>query len=306
MPSPFGRLVLIVNPRAGRGEVAREMPELERRMLAGRLEHRILETEGPGHAGVLAREALEAGDRFIVAVGGDGTIHEVVNGMVRDDRLVRDDAILGVVSAGSGADFVRTFGLPNQVTKAVRHLLGDTLHPLDVGKLIYREDGEERIRYFVNIAEVGFGGKVVGRAARLPRFLGRGRYFLGFWLSIGGYRPGEVRVTADARDFSGKANNVVVANCQFFGGGMRISPRSLPADGALDVQISTGPKSEAFTLLPKIYRGDHIPHPNIREMKGAVITIDGDRPLPIEADGEVLGTTPARFEVLPELLPLKL
>ncbi|HEX9823324.1 MAG TPA: diacylglycerol kinase family protein [Actinomycetota bacterium] len=306
MPSPFGRLVLIVNPRAGRGEVSREMPELERRLLAGRLEHRIVETEGPGHAGSLARDALEAGDRFIVAVGGDGTIHEVVNGMVSGDRLVRDDAVLGVVSAGSGGDFVRTFGMPNQVTSAVRHLLGDRTHPLDVGRLTYRDGEEERTRYFVNIAEAGFGGKVVGRAARLPRLLGRGRYFLGFWLSIGGYRAGEVRVRADAREFSGKATNVVVANCQFFGGGMRISPRSLPADGVLDVQVSTGPKSEAFTLLPKIYRGDHVPHPHIREMKGAVVTVDADRPLPIEADGEVLGTTPARFEVLPELLQLKL
>lgn len=282
------------------------MPELERRIRSGKLAYRVVETEGPGHASALAREALESGDRFVVAVGGDGTIHEVVNGMIEGDRLVRDDAVLGVVSAGSGADFVRTFGMPNQVTWAVRHLLGEQLFPIDVGKVVYRDDGREVTRYFANIAEAGFGGKVVRRAERLPRFLGRGRYFLGFWLSLGGYRPAAIEVRADRREFSGRANNVVVANGQFFGGGMRISPRSYPSDGAFDVQVSVGPKSEAFTLLPKIYRGDHLPHRNIRELKGAVVTVDADRPLPIEADGEVLGTTPARFEILHELLQLKI
>lgn len=281
------------------------MPELERRIRAGKLAYRIVETEGPGHATALARESLRGEERFVVAVGGDGTINEVVNGMIDRDRLIREDAILGVVSAGSGADFVRTFGMPNQVTGAVRHLLGEQTYAIDVGKVTYREEGRAVTRYFANIAEAGFGGQVVRRAERLPRFLGRGRYFLGFWLSIGGYRPGEVRVTAGNRAFEGRANNVVVANAQFFGGGMRISPRSYPSDGLLDVQVSVGPKSEAFTLLPKIYRGDHLPHPNIREMRGATVTVEGDRPLPVEADGEVLGTTPATFEVLHELLPLK-
>lgn len=306
MASPFGRLCLIVNPRAGRGQVGREMPELERRVVAGRLEYRVVETERPGQATALARAALQEGDRFLVAVGGDGTIHEVVNGMIEDDHLVAPDAVLGVVAAGSGSDFVKTFGLPDAVTTAVRHLLTERVYPIDIGKVVYTEDGEERTRYFANIAQAGLGGQVVRRAGGLPRVLGRGRYFAGFWLSIAGYRPCEVSVRADKREFTGRANNVVVANGQFYGGGMRISPRSYPSDGRFDVQVSTGPKSEAFTLLPKIYRGDHLPSPNIEEMKGSEVTVDAERPLPVEADGELLGTTPARFTILHELIPLKI
>jgi diacylglycerol kinase (ATP) len=87
---------------------------------------------------------------------------------------------------------------------------------------------------------------------------------------------------------------------------MKISPRSYPGDGLLDVQISTGPKSEAFTLIPKIYRGEHVPHPHIKELRGRVIAIEAERPLPVEGDGEALGKTPATFTVLPGVLSLKI
>jgi diacylglycerol kinase (ATP) len=304
--SPFGDLVLIANPRAGRGQVGAELPELERQLAARKLGYRIVETTGAGHATELAREALEQGTRFLVAVGGDGTVHEVVNGMLEGDRPVADNAVLGVVAAGSGSDFVRTFGLPQDVGKAVRHLTGDRLYRIDVMKAEYRNGDGPAVRFVPNIAEVGLGGAVVGRAERLPKWLGRSRYFWGFWLTVGRYRPGEITVRADRKTFTGQANNVVVANCQFYGGGMKISPRSYPGDGLLDVQISTGPKSEAFTLIPKIYRGEHIPHPHIKELRGRVIAIEAERPLPVEGDGEVLGHTPATFTVLPGVLSLKI
>ena len=306
MPSPYGPLVVIANPRSGRGRVGAEMPELERQLNARKLRYRIVETERPGHATQIARDALRVGERFLVAVGGDGTVHEVVNGMIEDDRPIATDAVLGVVAAGSGSDFVRTFGLPDDVGRAVRHLEGENLYRIDVARAEYVADGERVVTYIPNIAECGLGGTVVARAERLPRWLGRSRYFGGFWLSVGRYRPSTVTVRVDRKEFSGRANNVVVANCQFYGGGMRISPRSYPGDGLLEVQISVGPKSEAFTLLPKIYRGEHVPHPNIKELRGRVIGVEAERPLQIEGDGEVLGTTPATFTVLPEVVALKI
>jgi YegS/Rv2252/BmrU family lipid kinase len=304
--SPFGPLVLIANPRSGNGQVGRELPEVERQLRALKLDYRIVETDRRGHATDLAREALDGGERFLVAVGGDGTVHEVVNGMIEGGRPLADDAVLGVVAAGSGCDFVRTFGLPGDAVRAVRHLAGDNVYELDIIKAEYDGGGRRLTRYVPNIAEVGLGASVVLRAERLPRRLGRSRYFFGFWLSVGKYRPAEVTVRADRKEFSGRANNVVIANGQFFGGGMKISPRSYPGDGILDVQITTGPKSEAFTLLPKVYRGEHVPHPHIKEMRGRVIEVSCGRPLPIEGDGEVLGTTPATFTVLPQVLRLKI
>jgi diacylglycerol kinase (ATP) len=307
MGSSFGPLVLIVNPHAGRGRVATQLPELERTLHAKGFQYRVAMTGGPGEATQLAREALLAGERFLVAVGGDGTIHEVVNGMFQDDRPVDSNAILGVVAAGSGCDFVKTFGLPEDAVRACNSLEGTNLFPIDVGKITYLDDqGREAVRYFPNIAEAGLGGAVVARAARLPKSFGRSKYFVGFWLTLPRFKPVEVTLHADRRTFQGKVHNIVVANCQFYGGGMKISPRSWPSDGYLDVLAMNGAKSDSFTILPKVYRGEHLPHPGIQEFRAQDVRIEGERPLRIEADGEVLGTTPASFEVLHEVLPVKI
>jgi diacylglycerol kinase (ATP) len=143
------------------------------------------------------------------------------------------------------------------------------------------------------------------RAGRLPESLGRGRRFLGFWLALRATRPQEIVVGIGRAEWRGRAWNVVVGNCQF-DGGMRVSPRSFPGDGILDVLIHHGPRSEAFTLLPKIHQGEQVPHPHIKEYRGRTVRISAERPLLVEAGGEVLGTTPATFEVLHEVLTLKI
>ncbi|HYX79445.1 MAG TPA: YegS/Rv2252/BmrU family lipid kinase, partial [Actinomycetota bacterium] len=245
---------------------------------------------------------------FLVAVGGDGTVHEVVNGMFEDGHPIVDDVVLGVVAAGSGCDFIRTFGLPGDATRACNHLVGENTYPLDVGRITFRaSDGAERSVYFANVAEAGLGAAVTARAERMSPRLGQAKYFLGFWLVMPRFKLAHVRVQADRRTFEGPAYLVVVGNAQYYGGGMRISPRSYPGDAILDVLVFKGPKSDSFTLLPKIYRGDHVPNDHVAELRvRRELTIDADRPLPIEADGEVLGTTPATVEILAQAIRLKL
>jgi diacylglycerol kinase (ATP) len=116
--SPFGPLVLIANPRAGRGRVDAALPKVERVLRDEGLDYRIVRTTHPGHATEAARHALRSGERFLVAAGGDGTVHEVVNGMIQNGLPLAPDAVLGVVAAGSGCDFVRTFGLPGAAVDA--------------------------------------------------------------------------------------------------------------------------------------------------------------------------------------------
>jgi len=307
MSSPFGRLTLIVNPRAGRGRVLEKLPRIEQALRERELDHEVHLTEGRGDATRLARRAVDSGSGFVVAAGGDGTVHEVVNGLVHDDAAVHADTVLGVVSAGSGCDFVRTFGLPADALGAVGRLVGHETRPLDVGKIsCLAGDGRPAVRYFVNIAEAGLGGATARRAAGLPAWLGTARYFFAFWLVLPPYRPCSARLDLDDEAvFEGRAVNVVMANCRFFGGGMHISPRSDPSDGALDVHVYTGPKSDSFTTLPKVYAGRHLPHSNVVELKSTRFGLDAEKPLEIEADGETVGTTPATVEVLPGCLRLK-
>jgi YegS/Rv2252/BmrU family lipid kinase len=253
----------------------------------------------------MARRALEEGDRFLLAVGGDGTANEVVNGMFEDDRAVEPGAVLGVVAANSGCDIVRTFGLSQDPAAAVERLTVGDVYEIDVGKATVRDRDGTATRYFLNMAQVGLGGLAAARAARLPRFLHGSRRFWGYWLAMATYRRPAVRMRGDRRDFDGVVSNVLVANLQFAGDGMLVSPRSWPEDGYLDLQVWTGPKSDSFTLLPKMFIGEHLPHPHILEYRSTRVDVESDRTLRVEVDGEPIGATPATFEVLPRALRFK-
>lgn len=305
MSSVYGELTLIVNARAGRGVVSKNLAEICENLDKRELAYQIRMTDGPGHATHIARETVGKGDRFLVAVGGDGTIHEVVNGMIENDKAINPEAVLGVVAAGTGCDFIKTFGIPPSPSHAVAHLDGDESFPIDIGKVTYQQAGETVVRYFANIAEVGLGAAVVARAERLPRWLGPTVYFFAFWMSISGHKMTNVKVDLVDRTYEGGMNNLVVANGQFFGGGMKIAPKAAPTDGLLDVQIEHARKREAIAIMPKVYKGQHIPHPDIFEAKRVRLSVETERPLPIEADGEVLGETPATFELLKEAINLK-
>ena len=305
MTSEYGPMVLIANSVSGKGGVAKSLPEVTAKLDERGLEYEVRMTERAGHAIEIAREAAKAGTRFLVAVGGDGTIHEVVNGMIENDEPIVEDPVLGVVSAGTGSDFIKTFGLPAAPGVAVAHLDGPESFPIDIGKVTYTENGNEVTRYFPNIAEVGIGADVVARAQRLPRWLGPTVYLAAFWLVMRKHKSAQVKVDLVDRSYEGPANNIVVANCQFFGGGMKIAPKAAPTDGLLDIQVEHARKREAISIMPKIFKGEHLPHPDIEEFKRVKCSVESDRPLLIEADGEVLGHTPARFEVLRDLIRLK-
>ena len=307
--SPFGSLAVIANPHAGEGRVGRELAAVERGLTAQGLEYSMQVTSRPGDATRLAAAAMDDGFRFLVAVGGDGTVQEVVNGMFRDGRPIVDEPVLGLVPAHSGCDLVKSFGLPGDVDGACAHLQGEHTYPFDVIKVVHSGPGGERTtRYSVNLAEVGFGAGMARRAQRLPAWMGRGRAFLAFWATFASTRTRNVRVDADTHAYEGRAFNLIVGNAQYASGGLRLSPRSWPGDGVLEVLVFTGPRSDAYTLLPRIYRhGDHVPHPRIEELRAKIrVAVDADRPLPIVADGELLGTTPATFQIVPRSILLKL
>jgi len=157
------------------------------------------------------------------------------------------------------------------------------------------------------LVKAGLGAAVAARAERMSPRLGQSKYFFAFWRVLPGFKLATVRVEADRKVYEGPAYLVVVGNAQYYGGGMKISPRSYPGDGVLDVMVFKGPKSDAFTLLPKIYRGEHVPHAHIEELRvKRELVIEADRPLPIEADGELLGTTRATVRVLAHPILMKL
>jgi YegS/Rv2252/BmrU family lipid kinase len=303
------RIAFLVNPASDNGKTGKLWPELAHRASESGLVGEALLSERPGQLAELTVRAGEGGAEVVVAVGGDGTVNEVVNGMFDGNgRTVADEPVLGVVAAGSGCDFIRTFGLPGDASRACLHLTGDNTYPLDVGKITYTTvSGGRDVRYFANVAEAGLFAAVAARAERMSPHLGGSKYFFGFWATLPRFRLATVRVQADGKTYEGPAFAVVAANAQYNGGGMKISPRSYPGDGVLDVLVFKGPRSDAFTMIPKVYRGEHLPHDHVEEFRVKErLVVEAERPLPIEADGEVLGNTPATFEVLSQVIRMKL
>jgi diacylglycerol kinase (ATP) len=307
--SPFGALAVIVDPTAGEGRVAAEVGAVERALAHRGLEHRIQVAEAPGDVSRLATAALDEGYRYLAAVGDDGTVQDVVNGMFRDGRTIVDSPVLAVVAAGSGCDLVRSFGLPGDVDGASSHLMGENTYELDVMKITaLGRNGATEVRYAHNVAEVGLHASATAKAAGFPRWMGNGRRFVGFWAAYAGTRRSVLDVVVDGRPQQHRVWSVIVGNGQFADGGLRLSPRSFPGDGVLDALLFTGPKSDAYRLLPRIFRhGDHVPDPGVKELRARVaLRIDGPRSLPVVADGSVLGTTPVTFQVVPRQILLKL
>jgi diacylglycerol kinase family enzyme len=309
MSSPFGALAVIADPSAGEGRVAGRLAEVERALNARGLEYRMQVAQGAADTGRLAREALEGGGRFLAAVGDDRTVHDVVNGMFIDGRPIVEDPVLAVLPADTGCDLVKSFGLPGDIEAASTHLLGDTTYPFDVMKIqVVGAHGDPVIRYAHNVAEVGLHAAAWRRRGRLPRFLRTGRRFLGFWSAYLTSRALDLHVGIDAKTQDLRAWSVIVGNGQFADGGMRLSPRSFPGDGVLDALVFTGPKSDAYRLLPRMFRhGDHVPDEGITELRAKIrLSVDASRPMPVLADGIYLGTTPAAFQLIPRSILLKL
>ncbi len=308
MATPFGPVRLIVNPRAGRGASAALAPDLVAALRREGVEADAVTTQAPGHAVALASEALDADRRHLCAVGGDGTVHEVVNGMFDGQEPRHPEAVLALAQTGSGGDFARTVGMSRLSPQALaRRMATDQVMPVDVGTVACRDaDGQEATRLWINVAEVGWGAEVVRRAPRWPRRFGRFRYLLAAYGAIAATRRPPATITLDHTTVERPLVAAVIGNGQFFGGGMKVCPRALPDDGRFNVQIFWGSRSQVFSLTTRIYRGEHVPHPNIVEQQSATVAVDADEALAVEADGEPLGTTPARFGLLPRALRLKL
>jgi diacylglycerol kinase (ATP) len=238
-----------------------------------------------------------------VVVGGDGTVNEVVNGIAG-----RDGVELAVIPRGTGWDFVRTYGIPRRLENAVEVALHGQTRVIDLGRAGYRSwDGSDGESLFANIASAGMSGAIAKRANESSKALGGKASYLWATMAVfSRWRSDEVRVTVDGEERRGRMHDVVIANGRYFGGGMKICPEAEPDDGLFDVLlIGDLTKRDLLLTLPKTYRGKHLPHPKAEVLRGAVVELDTPEPLPVELDGEQPGTTPARFDIVPQALRLR-
>ena len=253
-------------------------------------------SEFPGH---LAQAASEAHGALLVVVGGDGTVNEVVNG------VAGTDAEIAVLSSGTGEDFGRTHGVPDRFEDAVRTVLGGATRTIDLGRV---ECEGSPSRFFANVGSVGMSGAVARRANSMTkRFGGRATFFYALTREFLAWQNTRVVVELDGGvQREGLLHDVIVANGNFHGGGMKLAPDARQDDGLFDVvTIGDITKLDFVTTAPKLYSGRYLSHPKVELLRSSSVAIDAAEPLPLEVDGEPIGTTPARFEVVRAALRLR-
>jgi YegS/Rv2252/BmrU family lipid kinase len=238
---------------------------------------------------------VDAGARLVVAVGGDGTLNEVVNG------IAGRDVDLATIPLGTGMDFGRTYRIPTGFDDAVAVALRGEPRTIDAGRVSYRTwAGEDAERWFANVGSVGMSGAVAQRANGMSKALGgRVTFFYALTRVFLAWQNTDVTVTFDGGERRGKMHDVIVANGVWHGGGMMLAPDARPDDGVFDVVlIGDVSKADFVTTAAKLYKGKHVGHPKVEVIRAARVTVDAVERLPIELEGEQVGTTPATFEVV--------
>lgn len=302
MSVPYAKV--IVNPVAGGSSTRRKWPRISRLLKHVGLSFDYQYTEGIGHAIELARDAAGNGYRYLVAVGGDGTISEVANGILLSGSS--ESTTLGVVSTGTGSDFARSLGIPRHYESACTSLIGSERSLIDVGVVEYQSQGQTLRRFFVNAAGIGFDAAAVQTTERLPKyFSGTIPYLAGLLRTLVGYRNKSVVLRIGDKAEEARILSVVVANGGYFGGGMHIAPEASLNDNLLDVVvIGDIGKLDLLKSLPMIYKGTHGKHPKVSMEKAASITVESSEPVLVHADGELLGEGPASFWLMPAALSI--
>jgi YegS/Rv2252/BmrU family lipid kinase len=301
------RTILVVNPKSQGGRLGKRWKDVADTIgRAFPFEEAI--TQGPGDATRLTREALRGGAERVVAIGGDGTINEVVNGFFDDGAAIAPEASFAVIPFGTGGDFRRTLGLPTELADAAQVIAANHRRKIDVGRLeLTTMDGKREVRMFANIASFGVSGVVDRLVNESGKKLGRLGFALATARATWSYKNQRVQLVFDGKDrVEMTINTVAVANGRYFGGAMKVAPDAELDDGMFDV-IAMG--DFGFGDLMKsgrrLYSGTHLAMDKVTARRARVVEaepIDPGAVVELDVDGENPGKLPARFELVPAAL----
>ena len=299
---PYAKV--IVNPAAGAGKTAKCWPEIMGYLQGAGLDFDYHLTTTRGEATELAKSTARLGYGLVVSVGGDGTLNEVANGLFSGGCL--DNVALGIVSTGTGSDYIRSVGVPRDYREACKHLTSPNRLTVDLGTVECVNGRKAVSRVFLNSAGVGLDAEMVQATTGKLKFLGpRLSYLAGFLTTLISHENTDLLLRIGEEEERMKACIILVSNGRYGGGGMRPAPDADPGDGLFDVLVvGNVSRFELLRFLPRMYRGTHLIHPKVQIKRATEVEILPLKPLAVEADGELLGETPVKFKIIPKALQI--
>ena len=294
--------LVIVNPAAGGGKASNDWELIHELLNSQNLHHDVEFTSRRLHAMVIARSKIEAGYNKIIVVGGDGTMNEVINGVFAQTRIPTDEVMLGMISIGTGNDWGKMFNIPSEYKAAIETIKNQKTFVQDAGLVSYIKSNKVWNRYFINIAGMGFGAKVVLKANKL-KDKGKSNpnlYMFNIFTSLVSYRSIKASIDIDGKSFKRKLFSMNVGIGKYNGGGMMQIPDAIVDDGLYSITlIKKMGKIRVIASMKKLYDGKINEHKKVESYTGKKITIDSDKQLQLETDGETLGHSPLEFEIIP-------
>jgi diacylglycerol kinase (ATP) len=297
------RTWLIVNPAAGHGRGEKCFRRLEPRLRGEIPGLEVLFSERPGHAVELARRAAEEGIPRVLCLGGDGTVYEVVNGLYAGGPP-SSPVEVGPIPAGTGNSFLRDFGVV-AAEDALGNILAGRRHRVDLVEFTYREGDRTERRLSLNIIGVGLIADILKLTNERLKGFGALGYSIAVLVRLARGMNNRIDIEADGRAWTVRNSALVISNSKYTGGGMMIAPPADVADGRADLVVFRGVnRREIVAIFSRVFSGAHMHHPKVETVAAAVLSIAGDPPLRVMADGELLGETPLRARVLPGALTI--
>lgn len=302
------KITFIINPHSANGATGKQWPQMRSKTRDRLGSFDELMTNGPGDATGLAHQTVQSGVDIVVCVGGDGTLNEVINGLMNENSSIKSEVLLGFIPRGTGCDLARSLPIPPDLDRALDNILNRRIRQIDLGKLTYRDhEGLESSRYFHNVVSLGLGGEVDDRVNKTTKVFGG---FISFiWatlISILYFNKKKIHLQVDDHfDDEVTSWNVAVANGQYHGGGMWVAPGAAISDGLFQVTV-VGDLSmpEVFWNLPKLYNGKIYKHEKIMKLVGRRVVASSSQTVLLDMDGEQPGRLPVVIEVVPSALSI--
>jgi YegS/Rv2252/BmrU family lipid kinase len=293
---------VIINPTSGNGSGLKKWPKIQHLLKVNDFNFEYMFTQYSNHSIDIVKNAISKGFRNIISVGGDGTLHNIVNGVMKQKNVPTATISIGVIPVGTGNDWIKTHQIPKDINKAITLIKNQNTKLQDIGKIEFIHQAKSTV-YFVNLAGIGFDGYVVSRVEKYKQF-GALSYFMGVLFALMSFKNFRSKVHLNSEFLSENTLMILIGLCKYSGGGMQLTQTPNPFDGLFDISIAKNfSKLDVIKNIAKLFNGNIINYKKVASRKTEVITIDIESvELPfIQADGEIIGRGNLKASIIPKV-----